>query len=217
MSSETVTDLLARLKHNRNILLGSKQSTDAMIHAHMEQFRTKVNEINSSVTLSINNLKLYLSQMSLAQPEEFKLQFSSEKMLKGFQTLSDGSVAVTRTNQNGSNFMPCLSASPFSPVANKVSFRINHVAEGNKSIALGACVEQIVKNNSYLNCAGFGKGVYAIDQNCGYNNNGEKMLSSWNHHDTQFNQAHVGSNDLVVKQRIFRAGPLKKEIPSLSK
>lgn len=56
-----------------------------------------------------------------------------------------------------------------------------------------------MKGYNYSNCMGIGKGVYAIDQNCPYySTNNSKMMSSWNHHDTTFNQSNVGSTDLVV-------------------
>lgn len=66
---------------------------------------------------------------------------------------------------------------------------------------------------NYINCNGLGKGVYAIDQNCPYMSNGEKMLSSWNHHDTQFSQSHVGSTNLVVLLLAFRAFLSRRETP----
>ena len=58
---------------------------------------------------------------------------------------------------------------------------------------------------------GIGKGVYAIDQNWPYyGSNPNKMMSSWNHHDTTFNQSNVGSNDLVVPMVRVRGGPSKR-------
>jgi len=49
-----------------------------------------------------------------------------------------------------------------------------------------------------MGCSGFGKGIYAIDQNNCYNYSNETTtLASWNHHDTGYNQAHHSTTDLV--------------------
>lgn len=90
----------------------------------------------------------------------------------------------------------CLAESPFNPINRSVIFSIERVEGTKKSICLGVCVENIVKAINYSNCNGFNKGVYAIDQISPYGYENSSM-SSWNHHDTAFNQTNVGSIDLI--------------------
>ena len=140
----------------------------------------------------------FVDKMDLSKPEEFRPEFNRNKLHKSYLQLSDGAVSVRRHMGNGS-FPLCLAQSPFSPINTKVSFRIDK-APNEKSVALGACIEPIVKQHNYFNCGGFNKGVYAIDQNNSYNFSlEENPMSSWNHHDTHYNQSHQGSStDLVV-------------------
>ena len=84
-------------------------------------------------------MKKYIEQMSFAKPETFQHAFSREKMQKNALALSDGAMEVTRTNGVG-GFPLSLLATPFSPCSTRVSFKLEKVAEGNKSIALGACL-----------------------------------------------------------------------------
>ena len=63
-----------------------------------------------------------------------------------------------------------------------------------------------------MNCNGFGKGVYAIDQNNTYNYSENKPLAVWNHHDNHYSQAHLGASaDQVVPLALYRDGNSKKE------
>ena len=93
----------------------------------------------------------------------------------------------------------CLVASPFNPINNRIEFRLDRISGANKrSICLGVCLLDVVKNNGFANCNGSGKGVYAIDQNYPYNNT-DTILASWNHHDNTYNQTNVGNNDIIVR------------------
>lgn len=63
----------------------------------------------------------------------------------------------------------CLTERAFDPINNKIKFfvkKIEHVKK--KSICLGVCLYNIVKTHNFLNCAGFNKGIYAIDQSYSY-------------------------------------------------
>ena len=113
---------------------------------------------------------------------------------------------MNRYNGQGS-FPLCLAAHPLSPVNSKTCFRIDK-APGEKTVALGVCIENVVKSHNYLNCGAFGKGIYAIDQNNPlFYGMGDCPMASWNHHDTSYNQSHQGSGtDLVVCMVIDRDG-----------
>ena len=96
--------------------------------------------------------------------------------------------------------MMALSATPFNPINNSMSFRVDRVGDNKYSVCLGACLGDVVENIGYKGCNGLGKGVYAIDQNYPYSKDGS-TLACWNHHDVNFNQNQVGNNDLVVPQQ----------------
>lgn len=78
----------------------------------------------------------------------------------------------------------CLSATPFDPINRSVVFSIDKTEGNKKSICLGVCLQNVVRNINFANCGGgLGKGIYAIDQNSPYSGDNE-MLASWNHHDS---------------------------------
>jgi hypothetical protein len=110
-----------------------------MIYANMEQFRQKITDINNTSAQNINSTKQFLCQMTLAKPSEFQCAFSSEKIQKAYYELCDGSLAVCRKSAGGGNIL-CLTATPFSPINCRISFKIERVDPANRSIAIGACL-----------------------------------------------------------------------------
>lgn len=108
--------------------------------------------------------------------------------------LSDTMRSVERLNGQG-GYPICLLASPFDPIHNKVSFIIDKQGDSNrKAVWIGVCLHDVVKPLAYQNCAGMGKGTYAIDQASPYYMGGDSqgLLTSWNHHDSQYNQTSQG-------------------------
>ena len=50
------------------------------------------------------------------------------------------------------------------PINNKFSFKIIKNGIGVKSISMGICILPIVKGSNFINCLGYRKGCYGIDQ-----------------------------------------------------
>lgn len=165
-----------------------------------------VQKINSAGQDAFSQFKTLLSALQQinysCSSELFSKRFSAHRK-SAMLSISDSKCTLTRT-QGAGGYPICLLESPFDPVNNSVSFRIEKQSdEGKKSAWFGVCLLNVVKNLAFQNCAGVGKGTYAIDQsNPYYMGDGELLSTSWNHHDSTFNQTSVGNSNLVVIYKI---------------